>query len=258
MTILAASSKIVAATHSGGTDVLAEAEQMGIGGDGSSFHSRAAGRLKGAPSRKRVSVRISDRRANEVADDEIFDKMVSAVRQGGDGGSGQTGLPDAETLRTDVARLNTRLHRMNGFLLNPTSLIMSRWDICTLSALAFTATVTPYEVCMMWGASGVDALFIINQCVNAIFVVDIVLNFFLPYKESIHKGGSTIKSHRKSAPARGTAHRRPGRAPPRRPSRAPIPVSPDALRARPPTQSRCTISGVGSPLTSSLSSRSTC
>lgn len=39
---------------------------------------------------------------------------------------------------------------MSRMLLNPSSRLMQYWDFCTLSALAFTATVTPYETCMIW------------------------------------------------------------------------------------------------------------
>ena len=80
-------------------------------------------------------------------------------------------------------------------------------DFFTLSALFFTSTVTPYEVCLLWEeakfADGFAAwgtpLFFINWVVNIIFMIDICFNFFMPYKESIAKGGGTIKSHRKIA-----------------------------------------------------------
>ena len=66
-------------------------------------------------------------------------------------------------------------------------------------ALIFTATVTPYEVCMMWGDTEIEGLFIVNQVVNLIFIVDICFNFLLPYKEPLRKGGGTVKSHDKIA-----------------------------------------------------------
>ena len=69
---------------------------------------------------------------------------------GGSSGSANAGLPDAQTLRGDVKKLQDRLKNMDKNLLNPSSRLMQVWDFCTLSALAFTATVTPYETCMMW------------------------------------------------------------------------------------------------------------
>ena len=44
-------------------------------------------------------------------------------------------------------------------------------------------------------ATTVGALFIVNWIVNISFMADIVVNFFLPYRESQKKGGALIKSH---------------------------------------------------------------
>jgi hypothetical protein len=44
-----------------------------------------------------------------------------------------------------------------------------------------------------------DALFVLNWLVNLIFVMDMIINFLLPYKESAKKGGGTVKSHGKIA-----------------------------------------------------------
>ena len=52
---------------------------------------------------------------------------------------------------------------------------------------------------MMWGDTQVDGLFVVNQLVNLIFIVDICFNFLLPYKEPVRKGGGTVKSHAKIA-----------------------------------------------------------
>ena len=42
-------------------------------------------------------------------------------------------------------------------------------------------------------------LFVVNWIVNLVFVVDICFNFFLPYRESVKKGGSVVKNHRSIA-----------------------------------------------------------
>jgi hypothetical protein len=79
------------------------------------------------------------------------------------------------------------------------------WDFATLSALFFTATVTPYEVCLMWEEpkfhldNWATPLFFINWVVNAVFIIDIFKNFFTPYKEPLRKGGGIVKSHKKIA-----------------------------------------------------------
>ena len=44
-----------------------------------------------------------------------------------------------------------------------------------------------------------DALFVVNQVVNFVFVVDLVLNFFLPFREDISKGGRTVREHARIA-----------------------------------------------------------
>lgn len=124
-----------------------------------------------------------------------LDEMVRSIETGSSVPG--TSLPDAQTLREDVGILNKRLSSMNAFLLSPTSKMMQYWDFATLSALAFTATVTPYEVCMMVGESTIDPLFAINQFINVIFIIDIGFNFFLPFREPISKGGGTVKNHKR-------------------------------------------------------------
>ena len=54
-----------------------------------------------------------------------------------------------EQIRKDALRLAARLKRSGRCLLNPTSKFMQYWDFATLSALFFTSTITPYEVCML-------------------------------------------------------------------------------------------------------------
>jgi hypothetical protein len=112
-----------------------------------------------------------------------------------------------DVIKADVALLQARLAKLGAGLLNPRSKLMQYWDFVTIAALLFTATITPYEVCLLWDdvefatlvPSGAIVLFTINWIVNLIFIVDIVFNFFLPYKESVKNGGGTVKSHRKIA-----------------------------------------------------------
>jgi len=111
---------------------------------------------------------------------------------------------DENEMNRDVELLKTRLVNMDKGLLKPGGTMMTYWDFFTLGALFFTATITPYEVCLMWkevmfkdGVSEwLTPLFVLNIFVNCIFIVDICFNFFLPYTESIKKGGGQVKSHR--------------------------------------------------------------
>ena len=129
--------------------------------------------------------------------DELLSSMTGSV-------SAQSADLNPDTLKRDVGLLSKRLNTMGKGLLNPRSKMMQYWDFATLSALLFTATVTPYEVCLMWEEQkfwnivekGGLPLFIINGIINLIFVVDMGFNFFLPYKESVKNGGGTIKNHR--------------------------------------------------------------
>ena len=86
-----------------------------------------------------------------------------------------------------------------SWLINPSSAAMQYWDFVVLFAMAFTCTITPYEVCMLWQDQGFDTLFYINIVINLIFVVDTTFQFFLPYKLPLKVGGGLIKNHKKIA-----------------------------------------------------------
>lgn len=106
---------------------------------------------------------------------------------------------DPDVLKRDCQRLAHRLDRMEAWLLNPRTKWMQYWDFVILGAMFFTATITPYEVCFIWESTGLDALFFVNIVINLIFIIDTTFQFFLPYKESIRKGGGIIKNHKKIA-----------------------------------------------------------
>ena len=63
------------------------------------------------------------------------------------------------------------------WVISPRSKYMRRWDMVTLVLLLYTAVVTPVEVSFM--ETKIDTLFWINRAVDALFVKDIVLNFFV-------------------------------------------------------------------------------
>ena len=74
------------------------------------------------------------------------------------------------------------------WLLNPRSPFCSNWDICTALLLLFVAIVTPFEVGFL--ETDLDSrllwLFIFNRITDIWFFMDLVFNFFLPYRVSSH------------------------------------------------------------------------
>ena len=66
----------------------------------------------------------------------------------------------------------------------------------TTSALLFTATVTPFEVCLGLETAW-NGLFFVNLVVNVIFIADIAVQFFLPITDRVT--GELIRSHKKIA-----------------------------------------------------------
>lgn len=71
------------------------------------------------------------------------------------------------------------------------------WDIVSSVSLVFVALVTPVEVGFLEPASSLlDVLFLINQAVNAIFLMDLFLQFFLKVTVTDKLGTRTISDPR--------------------------------------------------------------
>ena len=103
-----------------------------------------------------------------------------------------------KTWSTEVAHTKKTLRHLNRGVLNPRSTLIHYWDLLTAGALVFTAIVTPFEVCFLYmpvqpESAAQWALLLLNQVVNAIFVGDIGVNFFLPYPVE----GGYERSHKK-------------------------------------------------------------
>ena len=64
------------------------------------------------------------------------------------------------------------------YLLDPMADAMKRWDALTALVLIFTAFATPFEVAFL-RPSAPDALFVINRLVDAVFLLDMIMQFFL-------------------------------------------------------------------------------
>ncbi|KAI8621026.1 hypothetical protein BC830DRAFT_1058684 [Chytriomyces sp. MP71] len=71
-------------------------------------------------------------------------------------------------------------------LFDSSGAFLKRWDALALILLLFTAVVTPYETAFLNTASGVpdvDILFLINQIVNIVFLVDMFIQIRTPYRD---------------------------------------------------------------------------
>ena len=82
--------------------------------------------------------------------------------------------------------------------INPQSKFMRYWDQIVVLALLFTAFVTPFEVAFAGEYIGI-VNFTANRIVDAIFAIDIVLAFFIPYRASPAEGGQWVYDNRKIA-----------------------------------------------------------
>ena len=69
---------------------------------------------------------------------------------------------------------------------------ISAGDKITFVSLIFTAIVTPYEIAVMQQKE-YDALWFINQLVNIVFFCDLIMAFFMVYRESKSEGGKLVK-----------------------------------------------------------------
>ena len=56
---------------------------------------------------------------------------------------------------------------------------MPYWDLLIVIALVYTATVTPYEIGFIHTDTEINSMFICNQLINGIFLIDVGLQFFL-------------------------------------------------------------------------------
>ena len=62
--------------------------------------------------------------------------------------------------------VRTRLQNANRFVFDMHSKRMQSWDILMLALLTFTATVTPFEVCMIVAKGSFNALWYLNLLVK--------------------------------------------------------------------------------------------
>ena len=101
-----------------------------------------------------------------------------------------------QLFQQDVGKLRERMKRSRKGFLDPRALYVQRWDLCTATALLYTCFVTPFEVGIMTKSS-VGPLFYVNQFINAIFVFDMGVQFFMPVPDPVT--GEMIRNHARLA-----------------------------------------------------------
>ena len=105
----------------------------------------------------------------------------------------------AEYLRAH-AKVKSQIHRMGRTTISPQSKFLGRWDVATATAMLWTAFVTPFQIAFLEPIEAPSStLSILNRAVDAIFVTDMVLTFFIPYRESPHRGGMWTFDNKKIA-----------------------------------------------------------
>ena len=107
---------------------------------------------------------------------------------------GQVG--DREKFRDEVAVVRQRLKSVNRRVINPRSRKLAVWDSAMICALMWTAFVTPFEVSFFvtedGGFDSGPVNFALNRMVDALFTVDIVIHFYLPYRAKHSDGGMMV------------------------------------------------------------------
>lgn len=84
--------------------------------------------------------------------------------------------PDTETLSDGSERGGDEQN-----LVDPNSPFMRRWDLMSIFLLVFVMFVTPFEVAYL--TTSLNTLFFLNRIVDIFFISDMVLQFFLMYRD---------------------------------------------------------------------------
>ena len=117
---------------------------------------------------------------------------------------------DREAFTASVQQIRRQLHKMESWTIQPNGKFMHRWDMTTMAALGFVALVTPFEVALLPASleGGMLVLFIFNKIVDVLFLVDIAVQFFVPFRS---REGMWIMDKRQMA-MRYAMSIRPGRS----------------------------------------------
>ena len=196
-------------------------------------HSRAPTRAPAALERQNTVAQlasIQDRAERLLTRQKTSAKILSTSTTNNllsFGAGGTTSAEKAEKLQVDfkneVLSVRARLRSSGRATINPRSRFTKIWDIFLVSALIWTTFVTPFEVAFSQGEA--MPRYYLNRVVDVVFVVDVCLAFFMPYRASADLGGAWVYDRRKSELARP----RPLRRISARSTTAPPPLAPRHL-----------------------------
>ena len=112
----------------------------------------------------------------------------------------ETTETEKEAFKRAHDKVKRQIERMGRTTISPQSKFLKYWDVVTLFALLWTAFITPFEVGFLTeGESYLNVLFIANRIVDSVFLTDMVLAFFIPYRNAISKGGMWVFNNAKIA-----------------------------------------------------------
>lgn len=112
--------------------------------------------------------------------------------------AGGVQIDDKDQFKAEVEQVRRRLNTVARFTINPRSRFLQIWDTVTIGALLFTTFVTPFEIAFFVEELGYGDFssapfnFAFNRLVDAIFMIDIVVHFFLPFRASLREGGMMV------------------------------------------------------------------
>jgi len=87
-----------------------------------------------------------------------------------------------------------RITKKPYFIMDPrTNKYLGYWDAISMLALVFTAIVTVVEVAFVEPTGQADGLFILNRCIDVIFIIDMIMQFFLMYPKAPKNPNETVR-----------------------------------------------------------------
>lgn len=102
--------------------------------------------------------------------------------------------PETAASRKRRRRQRWYSEKMKRFVLNPADKRLRFWDFAICVVLAYTTVVTPYEVSLLESSNcNPDARFIVDRFVDAIFLLDVLMQFFLMYPSTLPQEDGHIK-----------------------------------------------------------------
>ena len=110
---------------------------------------------------------------------------------------------DPKAWKVDVDSTRRRLRSIARRTIDPHSQFVRGWDVVIMLALLFTCFVTPFEVAFFTRADGSydsgPVNFALNRLVDTVFCLDLVINFFLPYRAPHNEGSMLVFDNAKIA-----------------------------------------------------------